>query len=1103
MWTCGLDGYIQARVSRLRTLACALILCVLPRFAEAEPPKAPLPRGPAALKEASRLHEQIEDLIKVKGRYDEALELAQRALAICEKNMAPDDPRLAQALHDAAEAQAQGGVMDKAEPLYRRALAIYEKNPGKDQMDLGRLLDDFASALTGIQKLDEAEAMFGRVLAIAKAAPGAAGKKMLAQAMNNMAGLHYYRGNYTEAIALFQEGLGVMEQTLGPDDPAIATAASNLAAVLDALGRGAEAKPFHLRALSIREKIYGPDHPTLASSLSNLGVLTSDEGDYVKATELHERALSIREKALGPEHPSVAVSLNNLASVWEDRGDSAKARALYERALAIADKKLGAAHPTTVQILHNYAVLLMGMQDRAVEAPLLRLMEIQRKKDPKTFDLRSMDTSLWLAQLALGIDMSKEARELAELVLEAIEAKLGPNNYRGALCLSVIAGAYEQEGDSKRAGQLFEQAIARGEKALGQYHPQFARLLWKQVSLLARPGSIEKALDVAERASEIDERNLRTVLGAGSESQKRAYSSANALNADRAVSLHAATAPQNPRALRLGLLTVLRRKGRVLDALVDGVGALRRRLSSEDAKLLDDLAAFRGVLARTSIAPPTTPQERLLLEGVEQRIEELEARISEQSADFRLAEAPIRIQAVQASIPRKAALVEVFLWHPIVKNQNRSKRYLAYVLQREGEPRFVDLGETKAIDEAANKFLGALRDPNRKDVLELGRALDEKTMRPIRGQLGEARQIIFSPDGMLNLVPIGSLVDEKGKFLVQDYSISYVVSGRDLMRMGARVPARSPDVVIANPIFGSRAAQGEEPSSTGERKASGLSGAFFGDLPGTGEEAEAIGKIFPGARVLTQGEATEKAFKELHGPRLLHVATHGFFLKGAETARKSSRGLDLELDTPHTKESHAPNPLIYSGLALSQANSRPGEGEDGILTALEASGLDLWGTKLVVLSACETGLGELENGEGVSGLRRALFTAGAESAIMSLWKVDDEATRDLMIDIYARLSKGSGRAESLRQAQLGLLGNKNFGHPYFWASFVEVGDYSNLDGEVVEPRLEAARVAPSARGCACGLGAEGGDMEWLPGALGLLAMGMRRRKFSTTKKPWL
>ena len=202
----------------------------------------------------------------------------------------------------------------------------------------------------------------------------------------------------------------------------------------------------------------------------------------------------------------------------------------------------------------------------------------------------------------------------------------------------------------------------------------------------------------------------------------------------------------------------------------------------------------------------------------------------------------------------------------------------------------------------------------------------------------------------------------------------------------------------------------------------------FDQLPGTAAEAQALRKILPGVKVLTEAAATERALKQVTGPSLLHVATHGFFL-------------------PDQQQS-GDNPLLRSGLLLAGANGRhDGAGEDGVLTALEAAGLDLWGTRLVVLSACKTAVGDVRNGDGVYGLRRALVLAGSESQLMSLWQVSDQATRDLMVEYYKRLRASESRTEALRQAQLKMIRSKARSHPFYWASFIQSGAWKNLEGK--------------------------------------------------------
>jgi CHAT domain-containing protein len=363
-------------------------------------------------------------------------------------------------------------------------------------------------------------------------------------------------------------------------------------------------------------------------------------------------------------------------------------------------------------------------------------------------------------------------------------------------------------------------------------------------------------------------------------------------------------------------------------------------------------------------------------------------------------------------------------------------------------------------------------------------------MRPLLQLLGNTQKLFLSPDGDLNLIPFGALVDEQDRYLVEKYSITYLTSGRDLLRLKVHTGGEQSPVVFANPSFDVdvSASRGDyndssvpEASGRGRRSAD-LREAKFSPLPGTAGEAKALADVLSDVKVFTGAQATEAALKQVKGPRILHVATHGFFLPdqlqgGPQGSGETQAGRGLAIGQPPqvsgVQTRHEENPLLRSGLAFAGVNQRQsGAGEDGVLTALEASGLDLWGTKLVVLSACETGLGDVKNGEGVYGLRRALVLAGSESQVMSLWQVSDAATRDLMAAYYKRLQAGEGRTEALRQVQLMMIrsgaretdsrkqtagqqrglgvgrGQKtrseDRSHPFYWASFIQSGDWRPL-----------------------------------------------------------
>jgi CHAT domain-containing protein len=226
-----------------------------------------------------------------------------------------------------------------------------------------------------------------------------------------------------------------------------------------------------------------------------------------------------------------------------------------------------------------------------------------------------------------------------------------------------------------------------------------------------------------------------------------------------------------------------------------------------------------------------------------------------------------------------------------------------------------------------------------------------------------------------------------------------------------------------------------------------MAGVYFAPLAGTAQEARVLKSLFPDARILSGSEASKAELERVEAPTILHIATHGFFLEDAAQHSRDEHTVGKGRARRTFAAAKTENPLLRSGLALAGANLGNGSDGNGILTALEASNLNLWGTKLVTLSACDTGVGEVENGEGVFGLRRAFVIAGAETVVMSLWPISDAVTRDLMTSYYRALKAGLGRGDALRQAQLAILNRKGHEHPFYWASFIQVGEWANLDGK--------------------------------------------------------
>jgi CHAT domain-containing protein len=561
---------------------------------------------------------------------------------------------------------------------------------------------------------------------------------------------------------------------------------------------------------------------------------------------------------------------------------------------------------------------------------------------------------------------------------------------------------------------------------LGDNHPDTATSLNNLALLYQSQDDIPQAINYRTQALAVQEYNLSENLKMGDDKQKQDYMAKVLGTTNGVISLNLQAASNNPQATRLALKTILERKGRILDVSTNSLQILRQRIDDpESQQLLTQLIEVRTQLSNLTFKKPDdfpSPEiYRQQLEEVTAKAKEIEGKIGVRSAEFRSLSQPITLEGIQKLIPADAALVEIVRYQPYnPKNDSFGiPRYAVYILYPNGDIKAKDLGEAKPIDDKLIYFRDNLADAETPlpQLQKSARQLDETLMQPIRQLLGDTKTILLSPDAGLNLIPFEALVDENNQYLVENYHITYLTSGRDLLRLKDKFASQQSPLIVADPFYGKA---GEKVALT---RSIDLSEFTFPGLPGTEQEAKAIKNILPQSTVLTGYQATENAVKQVKKTNILHIATHGFF-------KPESNVLE--------------NPLLRSGLVLAGVKIGQSAGDDGVLTALETTNLNLVGTKLVVLSACDTGKGDIKIGQGVYGLRRALVIAGSESQLISLWKVSDDATKDLMVAYYGRLQKGEGRSEALRQIQLGMLKGEKQKHPFYWASFIPSGDATSM-----------------------------------------------------------
>jgi len=888
-------------------------------------------------------------------------------------------------------------------------------------------------------------------------------------------------GDHAGSIKLYTELLQAVEKQKGPDSREALYAMMPLVGSYWSQNRLDELEPIYLRMLAISKKLDGEASLPYASQLMMYGTLLNARNEYSSAQRIFEEMLAIHEAlAKTKDDPQLLSAMQSVASIYWQTNQKPKAIALYDRMIAMVQKSTTMSVMTRATTLWSVAAVYHygGREDLAkplsrkvIELYEKEIAELEKTKpdDPMILsmlgqlgmnyrqldDLASADRVLtraialetkrggfggWGPMLA-DLKRAQGNPKAALALLEQAQAQLTKVSPTSATAYNMpIAEVLRELGQLERAEALITAHMAHLAKTYGKKHPFYGLSLLSMARVFMASGKIGQAERMLADSLEIAERELTLVLKTGTEADHAVYFARNGYQLDTAIDFQLGFAPKSASAARLGLTTLLRRKGRVLDAAAASLATIRSKLSADDKRLLDDLASARTQLAKLTVAGPTATGEATYakeITALEDEIHRLELEVGKKSAAYRVVSQAIELGAIQKLIPKDARLVEIVNFQPSdpkavyqAKYVPLPRQYAAYVVGKTGAPVFVDLGSAAAIDAAVEKFRKSLSDPADTHAATHGRALYDLTMAKIVPQLGGATQVLIAPDGSLNVVPFSALVDDKQRYLIARFTFTYLTSGRDLLRLNVKTTAQGGGVIFADPMFdGAPAPKGEAPRTRGRRSAD-LASLAWPALPGTGEEAVEVEKTMRGMTIYRGAQATEGTLKAVHGPKILHLATHGFFLPDEPASKVDAAA------PPSAYE----NPLLRSGLAFTGANKLSSGSEDGILTAMEATGLDLWGTKLVVLSACETGAGKVTNGEGVYGLRRALVIAGAESLVMSLWQVDDVATKELMTGYYKRLKAGKPRSSALRDVQLEIQGRTEYAHPYFWASFLPAGD---------------------------------------------------------------
>jgi CHAT domain-containing protein/tetratricopeptide (TPR) repeat protein len=1016
------------------------------------------------------------------GRFDDAVATLETAVTTIER-IAPNDPLLADALDSLGLALVEVARYPDADRQLHRSLEIKKNAYSGEDSHAARTWELLSLTSQRAGQYALARPPLERAIALRRSQPN---HPETGATFGLLGDLLWLEGRPSAARDAYETCASITRRSLRANHPLVAICTRGLGNALVRIGDLAGALPVLENAKNTAENSLGRDHPDFSGYLNDLAVMYWRLSDFQKARVLYEEALAIRERRLGPDHQDVATIVYNLGLISRDLGDLVEAKRQLDRAIAIWSHRFGANHPFVALAMANLARTLRQHGREAEALPLQRQVLAIRERVLGPNHPATATALNDLANTLLSLGRTSEAiavSQRATAILELTDAST-PLDYAGALTTrgNVLAAA----GDPSGARERYARALELTERVLGREHPDGAELRVKLGSVAYQDGRPDVAFQEASLAEQSARRFLQTTARYLPEREALRYGSSRPSGLNLLLSLSAGTDSADAGA---AVDAIIKNRSLVLD-LIAARRITQSALDPTLSPLKNAWASARQRLANLAVRGPGNLSQSVyekLVDDARREAERAERALAERSAAFKaeLGKQEIGLVEVRRTLPAATALVSYVRYErsidaksTIIGSKRSVTSYLAFVLPADSSSlKVVPLGPADLLEkEIAHWRTAALIGPTRsiaspdaRRTLRLaGEQVRHRIWDPLEAHVRGARRILVVPDGALHLVNLAALpVDQSTYVIDRSPVIHYLTAERDIVQFAA-APSKTNQglLAIGGPLFDedsstNRAAPATLPpvdrSATTRSACASFQSMHFDPLPATLGEVQEVVHLWGSAqnssatRVLTGAAATEGAFKlQARGTRVLHLATHGFFLGSECTDGIGKRAVGgIAASASNLNAALSENPLLQSGLAFATANNHArakADEEDGILTAEEVATLDLDGTEWAVLSACDTGLGEVQSGEGVFGLRRAFQIAGVRAVIMSLWPVDDEATRAWMTALYrARLLEKMDTAESVHAASLKILHERRAKglstDPLYWGAFVAAGDW--------------------------------------------------------------
>ena len=1013
-----------------------------------------------------------------KSTAPETMQVADRTLRLHEQLFGAESLEYASALMDLGATHYRRGEAAEAIAQTERALALREQHLDPNDRLIGDALSNLGAFRAASGDLAGARVALERALAIAQTRVDEEPSEPFGP-LQNLSFVCQLSGDGAAALSYQERSTQLAKNLYGEEHPNYAESLSALASVQAEQGELEQSEVASRSAVAILRAKLGAEHPTTLMATHDLALVLKRLGDYEESRQMYESSLAICERTLGVEHPMTQTNRLSLATLFSTIGDHDSAESLYAQSVSMLEKADRAESLEYAEVLGARAVgrIVAGDHAAAIEQ-LERAIAIH-----ETVGSGNRAFVLALNNLAEARRLHGEpllALAIAQRAVETATSSSDASSPQVGVALSTLGAVQLDLGDVASACATHRRAWRIRSDALGANHPEAASSLYALALALADSGETASAVEFALQAEAIGREHVQV--------------SARALS-EREALLHARTRPPG---LALALAILARgdvdanAAERVWEALALSRGlvfeemARRHRLShsnpdAQTEQLWRELATANRQLAQLLVRGRSAPDAATALAAARRELERCERALATHSVVFEQQQAQTswRLAAGLTQLPEAAQLLAFARFSdPLLELSQRrlraqtsrpivsdATRYVALTRARTlASLRVVELGSAAEIDAAVEQWQAAMRQDKEDAARRAGLALRERIWDPLAAVTGEAKLLLIVPDGELHRVDFAALpVGASGYQVESGPTLHHLSSERDLIAPGTKLSGGL--LALADPDYDAQTDQAPAPGLDiaaadllrGRRECAELSQVKWKRLPETRRELRQVLELWPQDAIeLVGAAATESNLEQrLAGRRVLHIATHGFYLGSQCEPSANTRGMGGYVagevtDAPAAKATvqRDENPLLLSGVVLAGANRHAAQADarDGILTAEEITSFDLSQVECAVLSACETGLGEVRAGEGVFGLRRAFRIAGARTVVTSLWPVQDRATREWMQELYAaRWQRGLSIAEAVRQAAREQLERRRAKsestHPRNWSGFIAVGDW--------------------------------------------------------------